>query len=208
MTDDRRLDRDWLAIETLEAAQRLLGCFLATERGARCVGRIVETEAYLGQGDLASHAAKQRTGRATIMSDRPGLAYVYRSYGMHAMINVVAKPEGATGAVLVRALEPVDGLDLMRRRRGIEPERLLCSGPGRLCQALGVTLDDHAVDLITAADLYLLDGPRPVSTMAGPRIGITRAVDAPYRFFDAGSPYVSAHRRGMPVEASPPGALP
>lgn len=208
MTDARRLHRDQLAIATIEAAQRLLGCFVVTDRGGRCVGRIVETEAYLGTGDLASHAATRRTGRVAIMAGQAGIAYIYRSYGLHAMLNVVAKPDGATGAVLIRSLEPLEGLDLMRKRRGVASDRLLCGGPGRLCQALGVTLDDQGVDLITATDLYLLDGAPLVAMMAGSRIGITRAVDEAYRFFEAGSPYVSAHKRGTPIKIVPSGALP
>ncbi len=208
MTDGQRLRRDQLTIATIEAAQRLLGCFVVTERGGRCTGRIVETEAYLGTGDLASHAAKRRTGRVAIMSGQAGFTYVYRSYGLHAMLNVVAKSDGATGAVLIRAVEPLEGLDLMRQRRGVESDRQLCGGPGRLCQALGVTLGDQGVDLITATDLFLLDGAPPAAMMAGSRIGITRAVDEPYRFFEAGSPYVSAHKRGTPIEIVPSGALP
>lgn len=200
MPDGCRLDRASLARSTIVAAQRLVGCLVVSERGDRCAGRIVETEAYLGTGDLASHAATRRTGRVAIMSEAPGLAYVYRSYGLHAMLNVVAKPAGGVGAVLIRAVAPVDGLDTMRQRRGVTDDRLLCRGPGRLCQAMGIMLDDHGVDLVTADDLYLIDGSPPNAMRVGPRIGISRGVEHPYRFFEAGSPFVSAHQRGNPID--------
>ena len=196
-----RLDRAFFTRPTLEVARALLGCVLASELPeGRTSGRIVEAEAYLGADDLASHAAKRATGRVTAMWGPPGIAYVYRSYGMHAMLNVVTEPEGSTGAVLIRAVEPVEGIDLMRRRRGVEPVRLLCAGPGRLCQALGITLDDHGTDLVTSDRLWLAPGSRPVAVSAGGRIDISRGTEQPWRFFETGSRYVSAHRRGDPLE--------
>ena len=197
-----RLDRPFFGRPTLEVARALLGCVLVSERPEGWVsGRIVETEGYLGPDDPASHAAKRRTGRVAAMWGPPGIAYVYRSYGLHAMLNVVTEPEGATGAVLIRALEPVVGLDLMRRRRGVAAERLLCAGPGRLCQALGIGLDDHGTDLVTSRWLWIAPSAPPAVVSAGARIGITRGTEVPWRYFETDSPYVSAHRREEPLQA-------
>lgn len=195
-----RLDRAFFVQPTLVVARALLGCVLVSDLPeGRTSGRIVETEGYLGPTDLASHAARLRTGRVSAMWGPPGIAYVYRSYGLHAMLNVVAEPDGTTGAVLLRALEPLAGVELMRRRRGVEPARLLCSGPGRLCQALGVTLDDHGLDLTTSDRIWIASGASPASVSAGGRIGVSGGAEHPWRFFETGSPYVSAHRRGEPV---------
>jgi DNA-3-methyladenine glycosylase len=195
-----RLDRAFYARPTLTVARALLGCVLVSDRpDGRTSGRIVETEGYLGPDDPASHAARLRTGRVTAMWGPPGIAYVYRSYGLHAMLNAVAEPEGATGAVLIRALEPLEGIDLMRRRRGVEPEHLLCAGPGRLCQALGIVLADHGLDLVESDRLRIEPGPPPPAVSAGGRIGVGGGAELPWRFFATGSRYVSAHRRGEAV---------
>ena len=200
MGERERLGRAFFARPTLEVARALLGCELVTALPKGVArGRVVETEGYLGPADPASHAAKRRTGGVTAMWGPPGVAYVYRSYGLHAMLNVVCEPEGRTGAVLIRALEPLEGLDLMRRRRGVEAERLLCSGPGRLCQAMGVSLADHGLDLTAGRTVWLEPGPAPNAVRAGGRIGVSRGGDLPWRFFVAGSRFVSAHRRGEPV---------
>lgn len=192
---DERLERSGLARPTLEVAPDLLGCLLITELAeGRTVGRIVETEAYLGPGDPASHAARLRTERVAAMSRLPGIAYVYRSYGIHTMMNVVAKPEDLTGAVLIRAIEPVAGIELMQQRRGLSSLRLLGSGPGRLCQALGIILDDHGTDLITSTRIWLEAGPPPAAIATSGRIGISRATENQWRFFDATSPFVSPSR--------------
>lgn len=190
-----RIDRDWFARPTVDVARELLGCVLISEVGpGRTGGRIVETEAYLGPDDPASHAARLRTERVASMSQLPGLAYVYRSYGIHTMLNVVAKPEGSTGAVLIRAIAPVTGLDLMRDRRSISDPLLLASGPGRLCQALGVELDDHGTDLVTSDRIWLEAGDPPAVIASSSRIGISRGTEHEWRFFEAGSPYVSGRR--------------
>ncbi len=197
MTSPARLDRAFFNRPTLDVAQALLGCLLVSDQPeGRTAGRIVETEGYLGADDPASHAARLRTGRVTVMSGSPGIAYVYRSYGLHAMLNVVTEPGGTTGAVLIRALEPLTGIELMRRRRAVAPVRLLCAGPGRLCQALGIGLDDHGTDLVTSSWLWLTPGAPPASIATGGRIGVSRGGELPRRFFDPASPYVSAHRRG------------
>ncbi len=196
-----RLDRDFYARDTRVVARALLGQLLVrvTPEG-RATGRIVETEAYLGSDDLASHAARLRKGRVEVMWGESGIAYVYRSYGIHTMFNVVAERKGETGAVLVRALEPIDGIDLMRNRRGVESERLLCSGPGKLCQALGIGLDMQGADLVTDDRLWIASGVAPTDISTSGRIGISRAKDDPWRYWITGNPHVSAHRRGAPFE--------
>jgi DNA-3-methyladenine glycosylase len=155
----------------------------------------VEVEGYLDETDLASHAGKLKRGRAAMVG-QAGLAYVYRSMGIHVMLNVVTEEEGTAGAVLIRALEQATGVEEMRRRRGVEDVRLLCSGPGRLCQALGVTLEEHGVDLTVPGRLWIEAGDAPGSVMVSGRIGISKAVEEPWRFFEAGSRFVSVHRRG------------
>jgi DNA-3-methyladenine glycosylase len=195
-----RLDRAFFTRPTLVVARALLGCVLVTEGPeGRTSGRIVETEGYLGPDDPASHAARLRTGRVEAMWGEPGIAYVYRSYGLHAMLNVVTAPAGTTGAVLIRAVEPLTGHELMRARRGVQSERLLGAGPGRLCQALGITLDDHGVDLVTSERIWLCPGAPPDAVAASGRIGVSRGGEQPWRFFVPGSSYVSGHRQGSVV---------
>jgi DNA-3-methyladenine glycosylase len=194
------LPREFFARPPDLVARDLLGCFLISELGGELTGgRIVEAEAYFGADDPASHAARLRVGRVTSMFGPPGVAYVYRSYGIHAMLNAVAHEPAAAGAVLIRALEPLWGVDAMRVRRGGVSDRLLCSGPGRLCQALAIGLDDHGLDLTTGLRLWMSPGERPESIRVGGRIGVGRAADAPLRFFQADNPFVSAHRRGTPL---------
>src|SRR4051794_5785865 len=195
-----RLDRGFYDRPTSLVAQDLLGQFVVTQReDGLTAGRIVETEAYLGAGDPASHAARLKRGPVEVMWGEPGVAYVYRSYGIHVMLNVVAKITGETGAVLIRALEPVEGLDLMRQRRGVEDERLLCSGPGKLCQALGIELDWQGTDLVSSERLWIAPG-LPVSNIAvSGRIGISRGQEHQWRFWETANAHVSAHRRGSPL---------
>lgn len=171
-------------------ARDLLGCYLVHDSPqGRTVGRIVEVEAYRGPGDPASHAYR-RTPRSEVMWGRPGTAYVYFSYGNHACMNVVTEREGRPGAVLLRALEPVEGIALMERRRRTRDRRLLTSGPGRLTQAMGITLAHNRADLVRGP-LYLVRGPRPRAVVATPRIGISAATDRPWRFVVPESPYLS-----------------
>ena len=180
-------------------ARALLGqIVVSVSTDGRTAGRVVETEAYLGRDDPASHAARLTRGGVEVMWGKAGIAYVYRSYGIHAMLNVVAKPVGQTGAALIRALEPIEGLELMRRRRGVEADRLLCSGPGRLCQALGIGLDLHGIDLVTSERLWIAPGElvREISTSG--RIGISRGQEHPWRYWISRNPHVSVHRRGAP----------
>jgi DNA-3-methyladenine glycosylase len=185
-----RLPRRFFARPTIVVARDLLGCYLVheTSRG-RLRGRLVEVEAYLGPRDPASHAYR-RTPRSEVMWGPPGTAYVYFSYGNHACLNVVTEPEGIAGAVLLRAIEPVDGIEEMARRRGTSVPRLIGGGPGRLTEALGVTLADNRADLVRGP-LYLARGPTPRRIVATPRIGISVATDAPWRFVDPDSPCLS-----------------
>jgi DNA-3-methyladenine glycosylase len=194
------LERTFYEGPTIDVARNLLGqVLLSVTPQGRTAGRIVETEAYLGADDPASHAARLRTGRVEAMWGEPGIAYVYRSYGIHAMLNVVTEPVGSTGAVLIRALEPVIGVDLMRSRRGLDDARLLCSGPGKLCQALGIGLDMHGTDLVTSDKLWISPGETPRDVSTSGRIGISRGQAHPWRFWVTGNPHVSAHRRALPL---------
>jgi DNA-3-methyladenine glycosylase len=176
----------------VDAARGLIGW---TVRHGETAGRIVETEAY-HHSEPACHAHIGRTARTHVLFEQPAIAYVYRSYGIHAMLNAVSEREGVGAAVLVRALEPTQGLELMRLRRGLEDVEALCSGPGKLCQALGIGLDLNGTDLRTGP---IRIEPPPAGTpapklAAGPRIGITKAADLPWRFSEAHSRYVSRPR--------------
>jgi len=152
-------------------------------------GRIVEVEAY-HHTDPAAHSFVGRTERNAVMFGPPGFAYVYRSYGIHWCVNFVCEPAGSASAVLIRALEPLEGLTRMRRRRGLSDERLLCSGPGRLCEALGITRAHNGLPL-DAPPFRLLHRSADVAIAVGPRIGITKAVDAPWRYGLEGSRFLS-----------------
>jgi DNA-3-methyladenine glycosylase len=152
-------------------------------------GRIVEVEAY-HQTDPAAHSYGGRTERNAIMFGPPGFAYVYRSYGIHWCVNFVCEPEGSASAVLIRAIEPLEGLAKMRRRRGLADERLLCAGPGRVCEALGITRAHNGLPL-DAPPFRLQRGTGPVEIAVGPRIGITKAVDQPWRYGLQGSRFLS-----------------
>jgi DNA-3-methyladenine glycosylase len=174
-------------------ARSLLGCVLVTRRGSVVTaGRIVETEAYLGPEDAASHAAFRPGSRAIFYGDG-GFAYVYLNYGIHRCLNAIAGPAGRPGCVLIRAVEPIRGRPAMARRRGVSmDETRLASGPGNLTRALGITLRDNGADL-TRGRLTLEppDARRAFRVAAGPRVGITRARDLRLRFWIAGNRFVS-----------------
>ena len=184
------------ARDTERVARDLLGCVLETRvRGAVTAGRIVEVEAYLGPGDPAAHSANwRRTPRTEPMYGPAGTAYVYRSYGVHWCFNVVTERSDFPAAVLIRALEPITGISTMARRRGRRERQLLCSGPGRLCQAMAITdsLNRHRLDGPRILIAPAASGPCEVGISA--RIGVSQAADWPLRFFAKNSPWLS--RRG------------
>jgi DNA-3-methyladenine glycosylase len=190
-----RLERDFYARSVHDVARDLIGC---TVRHADAAGRIVETESY-HMDEAACHAYAGVTNRTSTLFGPPGHAYVYFSYGVHSLLNAVAEAEGVGAAVLIRALEPTEGIELMRARRGLERAEDLCSGPGKLTQALGIGLSLNGSSLV--------DGPIEVHArepsarrpriVLGERIGITKAVDLPWRFCDADSRHVS---RPWPAE--------
>jgi DNA-3-methyladenine glycosylase len=173
----------------LEVARELIGCVVSHDG---CSGVIVETEAY-HDSEPASHAFVGVTPRTRMLFGPPGYAYVYRSYGIHALLNAVAESEGVGAAALIRALEPLDGIAVMRARRGLEQLERLCSGPGKLTQALGIELRHNGVDLINGP---IVIAPRPacrreVSVSVDRRIGITKAAELPWRFCATGSRFLS-----------------
>ena len=173
----------------VEVARDLIGCVVRHEG---CAGVIVETEAY-HHSEPASHAFVGLTPRTATLFGPPGRAYVYRSYGVHALLNAVCEPEGVGAGVLIRALEPIEGIELMRERRGLEPLRSLCSGPGKLTQALGIELSDNGVDL-DRGPVMIRRPPaewRGVQVSVDRRIGITKAVELPWRFCAVGSRFLS-----------------
>ena len=181
----RPLPAGFYARETEIVARELLGAVLeCTVRGVRSSGRIVETEAYTGEEDLACHAAAGRTARTEVLYGPPGIAYVYFIYGMHWCVNAVTRAEGLPSAVLIRALEPLDGIAAMRRRRKRRPDRDLTNGPGKLCEALGITGPRHHGVSLIESPLRILAGDRvPDSEVQiTPRIGISKAVEQPLRW--------------------------
>ena len=170
-----------------EVARDLLGCVV---HHGDTAGRIVEVESY-HQEEPACHAYGGLTPRTEVLFGPPGNAYVYRSYGIHALLNAVSEEEGVGAAVLIRALEPVEGVDLMRERRGLEPLAVLCSGPGKLTQALGIGLELNGTPLTGAGPIDIEPRTREPDVVRGVRIGITKAADLPWRFVDANSRHVS-----------------
>jgi DNA-3-methyladenine glycosylase len=173
----RPLSRAFFSRSVHEVAPDLIGAILLVDGVG---GRLVEVEAY-DHTDPAAHSFNGPTARNAVMFGPPGFAYVYRSYGIHWCLNFVCEPKGSASAVLIRAIEPTVGLSIMRRRRGTADERLLCSGPGRVCEALGIT---HAQNgsALNAPPFKLLARAGPVEVVTGPRIGLTKAVDKPWRY--------------------------
>ena len=192
------LARGFFARDTVVVARELLGKVLVSRVGDTVTGgRIVEAEAYLGTDDPGSHAAtKGITRRNAIMYGPAGTAYVYFTYGNHHMFNVVTETEGVAGAVLVRAIEPLVGVDVMTARRKGRPVRELCNGPGKLTAALGITLADNGVEL-GCGRLDVLDSREPIGRIVeGGRVGLSAGHDLPLRFFVADNGYVSNGRTG------------
>jgi len=185
-----RLTTDFFDRSVHAVARELIGCRLFFDG---CGGTIVETESY-ERDDPACHAYVGLTERTRVLFGPPGRAYVYLSYGIHSLLNFVAEAEGEAAAVLIRAIEPTAGLERMRARRGERPDADLCSGPGKLTEALGITLGENDADLGRDPFELLPPAGEPPAVVVGPRIGITKAVDRPWRFCAAGSPFVSRPR--------------
>jgi len=185
--------RAFFARSVHEVAPELIGATLLVDGVG---GRIVEVEAYDAE-DPAAHGFRGQTARNASMFGPPGRAYVYRSYGIHWCLNVVCEGEGNAAAVLIRALEPTHGLDVMRKRRGRDEPRLLCAGPGRLCQALAVTRD-HDGRPLDRSPFELRPAESAVEIVTGPRIGISIATELPWRYAEAGSRWLSRPLRRSP----------
>jgi DNA-3-methyladenine glycosylase len=182
----KRLTRGFFGRSVHEVAPDLIGAVLLVNGVG---GRLVEVEAY-HHTDPAAHSYIGPTERNAVMFGPPGYAYVYRSYGIHWCLNLVCEPAGSASAVLIRAIEPTEGLAMMRRRRGLADVRLLCSGPGRLCEALGVTHAHNGLAL-TAPPFAILARQGDEEVIAGPRIGLTKAVEKPWRYGLKGSRFLS-----------------
>jgi DNA-3-methyladenine glycosylase len=186
--DQRPLPRRFYQRDPVAVARDLIGRLMVREMGGeRVLGRIVEVEAYRFD-DPASHAYRGETRRNASMFGPPGHAYVYRSYGIHRCLNAVTL---RGSAVLLRAVEPLEGLAVMARRRGLDDPRLLCAGPGRLCQAFGIDLDDDGADLCEARGLWLAGPKVAAEILVTPRVGITVAATFPWRFVEAGNRFAS-----------------
>jgi DNA-3-methyladenine glycosylase len=194
------IGKDFFAPSVHDVAPELVGVTLLVDGVG---GPIVEVEAY-DHEDPAAHGFRGKTRRNASMFGPPGHAYVYRSYGIHWCLNFVCEAEGVASAVLIRALEPTQGTEHMRRRRGLENPRTLCAGPGRLCQALGITREHDGLAL-DEPPFELLPRSETPELAIGPRIGITQAADQPWRYALAGSPYLSRpiRRVGTPSRAQP-----
>ena len=201
----RPLSTSFYARDTVSVARDLLGCVLESRIGGRHVaGRIVEVEAYVGVCDPADHGYRGRkTRRNAALFGPPGTAYVFRSYGVHWCMNAVTEREGVPTAVLLRSLEPLAGLDVMAQRRRVDDVKRLCAGPGRLCQALGVT-GAHEGRRLDRPVLRIL--PRAaddvVQCVAGPRVGVSRAIDWPLRFVEQDSTWLSRPSRRRAVRTA------
>ena len=193
------LPRSFFLRDTCAVAQDLLGCWLVRIReGVRLSGVIVETEAYVGEKDLACHARAGLTPRTEVMYGMGGFSYVYFTYGMHWLLNVTTEKEGFPAAVLIRALEPQEGVTVMRVRRGVYDLRSLCSGPARLAQALGIGKAENGLDLCSQrSGVWLEDGLKisREQIVSGPRVGISRTPEPwrskPWRYFVQGNSFVS-----------------
>lgn len=199
----KALPQSFYLKDTVTVARQLLGCTLVHDSADGLTsGRIVETEAYLA-ADEASHSFRGQTARNSVMFGPPGHVYVYFIYGAHFCMNAVTQPEGVAEAVLVRALEPLDGLPLMEARRRTTNARHLCSGPGKLCQALGITGAQNGAPLFSGPlRIFAGEAVADGEIVATTRIGITKASDLPLRFYLSDNPYIS--KRSQPAAYSAP----
>jgi DNA-3-methyladenine glycosylase len=190
----RVLTASFFQRDPLRCARELIGSLLVW---GECAGVVVETEAYLTENDQASHTFKRASARSFVERNKPGAAYIYFNYGVHWMLNVLVKGAPRTGLILIRALEPRRGLALMRARRGLDDVRRLCSGPGKLTQALDITMRHHEIDLSSdPRHCFMERRDASVKVIADARIGITRSAELPWRFTLRGSTYVSRPVKG------------
>ena len=195
-----RLTREFFMRDSVTVARDLLGQRVVrhSEDGRVTAGIVVEAEAYCGRFDAACHSYKGKTERTRVLFGEKGFAYVYMIYGMYNCLNVTSGPPGEPEAILIRALEPVEGIDIMAERRGIERISALCSGPGKLSMAMDVHRGLYGADMVAGETLYFEVGERPAEIVASKRINIGyagEAVDYPWRFSVAGSPFVSVKPR-------------
>jgi DNA-3-methyladenine glycosylase len=193
------LPKSFFQTDPLLCAENVIGTELVW---GKCAGLVVETEAYLVENDEACHTFKRPSTRAFVERNQPGTAYIYFNYGAHWMLNVLVKGGPRDGLILVRAIEPQRGLALMRKRRGVENIQRLCSGPGKLTQALAITKRHHEIDLCSnPANCFRARPEGEISVVADSRIGISRAKDFPWRFTLRDSPFVSVpvKKRGSPA---------
>jgi DNA-3-methyladenine glycosylase len=201
-----RFPRSFFSRYTPDVARELLGSVLVRKlEGDTTTGTIVEVEAYRGADDPASHAYRGITKRTAVMFGEAGHAYVYFTYGNHFCINVTTEGDGVAGAVLIRALAPLRGIEKMRERRGVEDVRNLTSGPGKLTKAMGINGSLNGEDLVRSRSLYLLEGKPARGIAASPRIGLSVAKETEWRFFIKGSEFVSGgrthnYRSGVPAD--------
>ncbi len=195
-----RLPRSFFERYSPTVARELLGARLVRVLdGKRLSGVVVEVEAYRGSRDPASHAYRGRSRRNEVMYGPPGHAYVYFTMGMHYCLNITTEPEGTAAAVLIRAVEPVEGVDDMRRNRGVEEVSRLASGPGNLTKAMNIDRRLNGEDVVRSISLLLEKGVRPRRTGCSTRVGVTAGKTYKWRYFVEGSPYVS---RGRPAVSS------
>jgi DNA-3-methyladenine glycosylase len=191
-----RLKREFFRRYTPDVARDLLGCVLVrTLDSTKLSARIVEVEAYRGQDDPASHAYRGMTARTRVMFGEAGFAYVYFTYGHHYCLNVTSEGDGEPGAVLIRGVEPLRGIEEMRRRREVEEATNLTNGPGKLTKAMDIDLALNGEDMVTSKRLYLLSGPKPMEIGISTRIGITKGVERAWRYYVQGNPFVSGAAR-------------
>jgi len=188
------LKREFYAENRVKVAEKLLGKLLVRELPeGTLIGKIVEVEAYGGRDDPASHAYKGKTPRNQVMFGKPGLAYIYFTYGMHYCLNVKAEREGVPGAVLIRALEPIEGIEIMKKNRGVEKITELTSGPAKLTKAMRITTELNGWDLTLGKKLFICKPPceEKLEIVAAPRIGIKAGTERLWRFYIRDNAFVS-----------------
>ncbi len=200
-TSATALPRHFFERDPVVCAREMIGCELVW---GECRGRVVETEAYVEFGDEACHTFLRKSARNFIADQPPGAAYVYQNYGIHWLLNVLVKGPSGNGFVLFRAIEPTHGIDLMRARRRLDPLRQLCSGPGKLTVAFGIGRAEHGMDLCSDPARTFCPRQNPVEVASDFRVGISKAMELPWRFVERDSPYLSVKTRGVAFLSSAP----